>query len=130
MNNGIRDLVNYRLSCAKEDLKSAIKNLEENQLRIANNRAYYSIFHSMRTILALEQQDFKKHSAVRAYFNQHYIKTNIFPPNLYKLISNAEIVRNESDYDDFYIASYEQTKEQIESAKLILDLVEKYINNY
>ena len=129
MDNFVNELVGYRLERAKEDLDSAVQGLNEQKLRLANNRAYYSIFHSIRAVLALEKKDFKKHSAVIAYFNQNYIKTNLFPANLYKLISAAEEVRDLSDYDDFYIASFEKTKEQIESAKLIFDLVETYIKS-
>ena len=129
MDNNTRDLANYRLNRAREDLNSAIKCLENQELRFANNRAYYSIFHSIRAVLALEKKDFKKHSSVIAYFNQHYVKTKLFPSNLHELISNAEFVRNASDYNDFYVASFDKTKEQIESAKLIFDLVEKYINS-
>ena len=127
MDNKDLTLANYRLDRAKDDLDSAIQGLNEQKLRLANNRAYYSIFHSMRAVLALEQKDFKKHSAIIAYFNQHYIKTSLFPTNLYKIISTAEEVREASDYNDFYIASFDKTKEQVESAKLILDLVEQYI---
>ena len=123
------ELAKYRLERAKEDLDCSIEELEKHKLRIAANRAYYSIFHSMRSILALEAKDFKKHSAVRAYFNQYYINAGLFPSKLSKLISKAEEIRNASDYDDFYIAVLDEVKEQVESAKLIYGLVEKYINN-
>ena len=83
----------------------------------------------MRSVLALDHKDFKKHSAVIAYFNQHYVKIKLFPSNIHELISKASLVRNASDYDDFYIAVLNETIEQIESAKLIFDLVEAYINN-
>ena len=123
-----KDLAFYRLERAKEDLEGAQKHFEEHKLRFANNRAYYSIFHSIRAVLALEQKDFKKHSAVIAYFNQNYVRTKLFPSNMHALISKAELVRNASDYDDFYIAALDETEEQIKSAELILDLVETYIN--
>ena len=123
------DYAKYRLERALENLKIAIELLDSNKLKFANNRAYYSIFHSMRAILALDGKDFKKHSGVIAYFNQYYIKTKLFPVSLHDLISNASEIRNASDYDDFYIASIEETQEQVESAKLIYDLVKKYIEN-
>lgn len=41
-------LSKYRLEQAEEFLNSAIKNLNMDELKTANNRAYYSIFHSMR----------------------------------------------------------------------------------
>ena len=129
MDNFTKEMVDYRLGCAKEDLEDAIYALNRKSLRASANRAYYSIFHSMRAVLALEQKDFKKHSAVLAYFNQYYIKTNMFPSNLFELIRNASVVREESDYMDLYVASFDKTNEQVESAKLIFDLVEKYINN-
>jgi len=50
--------------------------MENEDYASANNRAYYSIFHAMRAVLALEQKDFKKHSAVIAQFTQSYLKTN------------------------------------------------------
>jgi len=129
MDNFTKEMVDYRLNCAKEDLGEAINGLSRKSLRVSANRAYYSIFHSMRTILALEQKDFKKHSAVLAYFNQNYIKAGIFPSNLFELIRNASLIRDLSDYMDLYVASFDKIKEQVESAKLIFDLVEKYINN-
>jgi len=129
MDNLTKELVEYRLNCAREDLKGAIDSLRNKNFRFAANRAYYSIFHSMRTVLAVEQKDFKKHSSVIAYFNQNYINTGLFPKDLYKLISDAEKVRDLSDYMDLYVVSFDKTNEQVESAKLIFDLVEKYINN-
>ena len=128
MDNLVKEMADYRLNCAKEDLETAIEDLNRKRLRAAANRAYYSIFHSMRAVLALEQKDFKKHSAVHAYFNKHYIKTGIFPSVLFKLVKDAEKIRDSSDYMDLYVVSFEKINEQIESAKLIFNLVEKYIN--
>ena len=36
--------------------------------RSANNRAYYSIFHAIRSVLALDGFDSKKHSGVISEF--------------------------------------------------------------
>ncbi|MEG2774957.1 MAG: HEPN domain-containing protein, partial [Acetivibrio sp.] len=48
----IEDLAYYRLKVAKEDLETAEDNLRDNHLRAANNRAYYSIYHTITSILA------------------------------------------------------------------------------
>lgn len=37
-------------------------------------------------------------------------------------------MRHASDYDDFYIVSIEDAKEQLETAKEAVMLVEKYLN--
>ena len=52
-----------------------------NKFKGASNRAYYSIFHAIKAILALEQTDFKKHSSVIAYFNKEYISKENFLKN-------------------------------------------------
>ena len=121
-------LSKYRLEQAKEFLESAIKNLEMNEYKTANNRAYYSVFHSMRAVLALDEVDFKKHSGVIAYFRENYIKTKIFDRNCSDIISSTSLIRNKSDYDDFYIAEKNETIEQIENAKVLYEAVEKYLD--
>lgn len=121
-------LSKYRLEQAKEFLESAIKNLEINEYKTANNRAYYSVFHSMRAVLALDEVDFKKHSGVIAYFRENYIKTKIFDRNCSDIITSTSLIRNKSDYDDFYIAEKNETIEQVENAKLLYEFIENYLN--
>ena len=119
----------YRLERAKQDLSDAEFNFENNRLLNANNRAYYSIFHAVRAVLALERVDFKKHKDVLAYFTQHYIKTEIFPKMIGRKISQAKKVREDSDYDDEFEPSYEETKQQIETARELINLVQEYLEN-
>lgn len=121
------DLARYRLATAKEDYLAAVDLIQSSHYKVANNRAYYSIFHSIRAVLALEGIDFKKHSAVIAYFNQHYIKTGIFEKRFYKMINDAGFIRNESDYSDFYIATKEEAEDQTSNSKEFFDTVAIYI---
>ena len=93
----------------------------------ANNRAYYSIFHSIKSVLALEPIDFKRHKDVQAYFNKNYINTEIFPKTMGRRISEASKMREDSDYDDEFIVNSEKTKKQIETADELIKLIEKYI---
>lgn len=86
----------------------------------ANNRAYYAIFHSMRAILALDGADFKKHSAVISFFRENYIKTGYLERSLSDIIGRAGIVRNKSDYEDFYIASKDEAEEQVNDSRLFV----------
>lgn len=79
------DLAKYRIEKADETLKTAEIILNEvKDCTSANNRAYYAIFYAIRAVLALEEIDFKRHKDVIAYFNQHYINTEIFPRKLAK----------------------------------------------
>jgi uncharacterized protein (UPF0332 family) len=80
-------------------------------------------------VLALERKDFKRHKDVIAYFNQHYINTENFPKKLGHKISLAQSIREDSDYDDEYIASEEKTQMQIETAEELINQVERYIED-
>lgn len=127
----VQAFAKYRLERAKEDLTDAEISYNSNRYLNANNRAYYAIFHAIRAVLALERVDFKKHKDVLAHFNQHYIKTEIFPKIMSKKISQAKEIREDSDYDGEFKPTDEVTKIQIETAKELIKLVEKYINeNY
>ena len=128
-NKEIKTLAKYRLEQAKENLEEAEALFDINKFKGANNRAYYSIFHAIRAVLALEQKDFKRHKDVLAYFNQHYIKTEIFPKNISRKISQAKSIREDSDYDDEYKPNAEETQNQIETARELISLVEKYLES-
>ncbi len=123
-----KELSKHRLEQAKEGL-IACKALYDLKLyKSANNRAYYSIFHCMKAVLALEPIDFKRHKDVQGYFNKNYIHTEIFPRKMGSRIANASSIREDSDYDDEFVAEPEKTKQQIETAEELLKLVEEYIN--
>ena len=121
------DVAWHRLSVAKEDLDAAHLTYDAGQYRAANNRAYYSIFHAVCAVLAVEGVAFKRHKDTLSYFNKNYIHTKIFPRELGRKIVKAEEIRHASDYDTFYIASKEITSEQISTAEKLLELANVYL---
>ena len=54
------------------------------------------------------------------------METEIFPREIGRKIGEAEEIRHASDYDDFYIASREESERQVEVADEFIQLVEKY----
>ncbi|MBQ9990458.1 MAG: HEPN domain-containing protein [Lachnospiraceae bacterium] len=62
-----RDVAKYKLEQAKDDLDSAKLLLKAEKYKAANNRAYYSSFHAVDSVLALEPVAFKKHKDTLAY---------------------------------------------------------------
>lgn len=121
------EMSQYRFERAEEDLKTAKLLYDNEEYRTANNRAYYSIFHSLRAVLALEPFDSKKHSGIISRFQMNYIKTRIFPAEISDMIRNAFDIRNDSDYEDMFIVNVDDTKEQIENAEYILNKVREYL---
>ncbi len=126
----IQDLVLYRIETAKSDLKSAEVLLNAGEYRGANNRAYYSIYHAISAIHALNGKAYKRHKDSLGNFNKEYIKTGIFPGTLGRRIAEAEEIRHASDYDDFYIATKEEAEEQIITADELIRLIEIYCKEH
>jgi len=124
-----KDLVFHRMEQSKRELEDAKLLYNNHSYLSANNRAYYSIFHAIRAVLALEPIDFKKHKDVLAYFNKNYVNTEIFPRTIGKRIIQANRLREDSDYDDEYVANTEATEAQIKTAEELMGLVEKYIES-
>ncbi len=120
------DLIEHRFLIAKEDLDTAYLLLDAKQYRGANNRAYYSIYHTIDAILSIEGIAFKRHKDTLAYFNKLYIATGIFPREMGKKNVKAEEIRHASDYDTFYVASKDITKQQVETAEQLLNLAKLY----
>ncbi len=121
------DLIRYRLISAKEKLTSAKLLLDAGLYKDSVGRSYYSIFSSMRAVLAIRQVDFSKHAGVISYFQKEYIKTNIFDKKYSKYIQQAFQIRNGCDYDDFFIVSRQDAEEQYQRAEEILKVVQEYI---
>ena len=120
-------LAGVRLLQARDCLQSAEVNIAAGLFKDAANRSYYSIFHAMRALLALDEFDSKKHSGVISAFRQRYIKTGFFPANYSDIVGDAFEVRIESDYVDHYVISKSAVAAQLENAKTFLTAVEEYL---
>ena len=126
MDNRKQDLSSYRLSQAEDSIKVAQMSYDNALFKDSINRSYYAAFYAIKAVLALEEIDFKRHKDAIANFNKDYVKTEIFPREVGRKIGEAEEIRHASDYDDFYIASKEETERQIAVAGEFIELVEKY----
>lgn len=85
------------------------------------------MFTAVRALLAIEGQDFSKHSGVISYFQREYIKTGKFDKKFSKYLSKAFQTRNNTDYADFFIVSQMDAEEQLNRAQEFYDTIEIYI---
>lgn len=122
-----KELAKYKLERAKEELDTAELLYNNDKWKAANNRAYYAVYYAITSVLCMEPVAFKRHKDTLAYFNKHYVHTGKFPRDLGRKIATAEKIRNASDYDDFYIASREETQRQLDTAFQMMKEAEKYI---
>lgn len=101
--------------------------LRNADFRSSINRSYYSIFHAIRAVNALDGFDSSKHSGVISHFNQEYVKTGLFEKEVSKIIRNASELREQADYEDFYEASQEEAVDVFEQAARFISVVEVYL---
>mgnify|MGYP004467452015 FL=1 len=115
-----QDLCNYRIDQAKETINVAKLCFENGHYKDAINRAYYAAFYAVKAVLALDNIDFKRHKDVVATFNRDYIASGMYEKEIGRLLSRLQKKRENSDYDDFYIASKEEAEDQIKFAEQIV----------
>lgn len=122
----VKDLVLYRLGTSDENIRAARIFYDAGMYKDSNNRAYYSIFHSIAAVQSMDGKTYKRHKDAIGNFNKDYVKTEIFPREIGRRIAQSQRIRQKSDYDVFYIATKEKAEEQIKTATDLLELVKKY----
>lgn len=122
------ELSSYRLNMSEEKLRSARILLDSGQYKDSIGRSYYAIFLALRAVLAKDKVDFSKHAGVISYFQKEYLKTELFDKKYSKYISSAFQIRNNCDYDDFFIVSKEEAIEQYEHAYELYEAVKNFLD--
>ena len=128
MEGSLEDLAQYRIKRAWEMLEAAKENLKIGQYKTALNRSYHAVFHAMRAANILRGFDSSKHSGVIAFFTKEFLKTEYMDRKLSFIIKSSSLLREKSDYDDFFIASRTEAEKQVENAGLFVAEVERFIN--
>ena len=127
MEGSVIDLSKYRYETAKDDLDTAKVMFRAEKYKAAINRSYYAIFHALRSVTALDGFDSSKHSGVIAYFNKNYVATGIFDREIGRNLARLKQKREQSDYDDFFIASKEEAQKQFDNAESIVAAIIEYM---
>lgn len=122
-------LAKVRLERAQELAAEAAELLEKGSYKSANNRAFYAMEKAIKVLLATEQIDVTTHNGGLKQFNFMFIYKGdgSFQVEDYQKIARCEQIRNASDYDDFYMASKEETKQQVENTQYLVEKIKTYI---
>lgn len=124
----MHDYAQRRLEKSASDLESAEILYNAGKFDAAANRAYYSVYHAIRAVLALDDIERKKHSGNISYFRQRYISTDVFDRSYSETIKRAEALRNEADYDDERDISEEKVLDILDKAKSFHNAAKKHIS--
>lgn len=122
------DLSKYRLAQSADTIEEAQLMYDAGKFKGCNNRSYYAIFYATQAVLALDGVDFKRHSGVIGYFQEQFIKTKIFEVEYSKILTQASLIRNASDYNAFYLAKKDEALTQLNNAKKFYVRMHEYLN--
>ena len=122
-------LAKVRMERAEELLTESKLLLEKEAYKSANNRAFYAIEKVLKGLLASKEIEAATHNGCLKQFNFNFINNgdNTFTSEDYQKISYADQIRNASDYDDFYVANKEETKELVIFAEQFVKKVREYL---
>ena len=127
MNELYKTFALKRLNLAKETMRDADLLFANGSYRGAANRIYYAVFHCMRAVLALEEVDFKKHSAVISYFRHNYIANGKLPIEFSDLIGITFDLRSDCDYDDNANPEKDDIADLLSRLGKVMEITEKYL---
>jgi uncharacterized protein len=125
-----RELALYRIQQADESLDEARFLFEGSKSpRSIINRAYYSMFYAILSLLVFEPFSSSKHSGVISYFNRHFIKRGVFPLELGRAVNKAFDLRQRGDYREKVNLTADQAEPFLDWARKLIDSVKKYLKS-
>ncbi|MDP2606555.1 MAG: HEPN domain-containing protein [Deltaproteobacteria bacterium] len=114
------EAIRYWWDKAAQSLDAARRDLAAKSLSFAVNRAYYALFYAVSALLLEEGRRFRKHSGVRATFNQYLIKTGRLARKHGDLYNRLFRDRQEGDYVEFTKFDEQYVREQINGCEEFL----------
>lgn len=129
MNNykQLREQLQLMIGKAFRSIAAAHRNIEEGDYDFASSRAYYAAFYAMEAVLLTKELSYSKHAGVISAFNQHFVKTDIFPKEFSKSISRLFRERQTGDYDFGLSIDEKDAKEDARIAEKIVNAIVQYL---
>ena len=128
MKEDLEAIVKYRLEQAEESLKDASILFDSGgSFRSIINRSYYAMFYATLALIAEKGTGRSKHSGVISVFDREYVRNEIFPKEMSKLIHKAFNLRQESDYKEFNIITKEDARKIKSGAEDFLQKIKDYL---
>ena len=116
------------LTLAQEELNTTDLLWKNDRYRACVSRSYYAMYHATQALLSLKDLSTKTHKGIIQMFGQHFIKTNIFPVELARALSDAYDMRRLSDYEETIFLSSKQSEIVLNSARSFIEQAVQYCN--
>jgi uncharacterized protein (UPF0332 family) len=116
------------LNKAQNTHRASILLLENTLIESAVGRAYYTMFYIAQAFLLSKNLSFSSHKAVISNFGQEFAKTKKIPIEYHRFLIDAQIKRNEADYDINPSFSADEVREIINKAEQMLNFAILYFD--
>ena len=124
------NLVRYRMESAENTLAEVRVHRENGFYNTAVNRLYYACYYAATAILIANGIEVKSHDGVRMNLGKHIVQEGILPPELGRYFSRLFSKRSTGDYDDFFNHTRETLDELMPNAKLFIQVIREWTNNW
>ncbi|HIJ81605.1 MAG TPA: HEPN domain-containing protein [Desulfuromonadales bacterium] len=121
-------LIKYRLTQARDSIKEA-EVLDQSAMsrRSVMNRLYYAMFYAVLALLQEKEMGTSKHSGAIALFDREYVKTEIFPKEMSKMLHRAFELRQKGDYMEETEVTADDVAEIMPAAERFVKSAEKFL---
>ena len=125
--NSLPNTLRAMILKAQRSIRSAEKQLNENDYDFGTSRAYYAVFYALEAALLSKGFVLSKHSGVIRGFSKHFVKTGVFPKEFGKLVNRLSRDRQVGDYDYAPIIRHEKARDDLEIATRIVQAITDYL---
>lgn len=91
------------------------------------NRGYYATFQAARAALLTEEESPNTHSGVIRRFSYHFVRTGQVSDEIGNILTTAQSMRGEADYEAFSDFGPAEADELVEKAHRFIEAVEEEI---
>lgn len=95
-------LINYRVGQARTTALEARYLLDNDMLRGAINRIYYSMFYMLQALSLKYQFELSKHAQLLGWFNKEFVHKGKIPVRYSKILTHGYNLRTKGDYATVY----------------------------
>jgi len=127
MDNDKEAIIKYRLERSKMTINEAKIAIENNQLFLAENRIYYSIFYIVSALAIKNNFSTSKHTQLIGWFNKNFVSTDKVSKEIGEIYKTAFENRQEGDYEDFTTFELEDVKRDFFNMLRFIEEIEKLL---
>ncbi len=121
------DVIKLMLSKAREKLKTAQIDFDNERYDDAVSRTYYAVYHAISAVLLSKGLHFSSHGQTIGAFNKEFVKTKKFPISFTKVIEKLFNERQIGDYDFESYIDADVAQEDLNHAENILKSCEEHL---